>query len=73
MAERASALGLGHGPVELRGRPAALPPGCVAFKEPISSVVDASQLAYSLALDREVYGTGSYTGHMSLAFSAAIT
>ena len=59
MAERASALGLGHGPVELRGRPAALPPGCVAFKEPISSVVDASQLAYSLALDREVYGTGS--------------
>jgi hypothetical protein len=61
MAERASALGMGQGPVELRGRPAPLPrrTDAVASEEPISSGVDGRQLAGWLAPDREVYGTGS--------------
>jgi hypothetical protein len=61
MAERASALGMGQGPVELRGRPAPLPrrTDAVAFEEPISSGVDGRQFAGWLAPDREVYGTGS--------------
>ena len=72
MAERASALGMGQGPVELRGRPAPLPrrTDAVASEEPISSGVDGRQLAGWLAPDREVYGTGSTT--VAMAFSGIV-
>ena len=52
---------MGQGPVELRGRQAALPrlTDCAALEEPGNSVVDGCQLPEWLAPDREVYGTGS--------------
>ena len=54
-------MGVEQGPLELSGGQAALPrlTDWIAFEEPTRSVVDRRQFAGWLALDREVYGTGS--------------